>query len=166
MAKLIKKDKCKFIDGYIVKKNRQVGIPYAVWASLNKLETILQQYYYLRNKPQYCEGPSLKGFKRKSNLDAKIPYVDMPDTPTIDARVDEAIKFMAEADAMQSTAQINEALEDYHQLIKWLDDSKFFEGNCFCPIDTYMLGNPLELTAEAVVDLIAMVVNSPIVIED
>ena len=166
MAKLIKKNKCKFIDGYIVKKNRQIGIPFAVWTGLNKLELILQQYYYLKDQPAYREGPSLKGFERKSLLDAKIPYVGMPDTPTIDARVAEAIEFMAEADEVQSVNLINDALAGYRQLIKWLDSDKFFEGDCYSPIDTFMLGNPLELTSEAVVDLVSMVVNSPVLIEE
>ena len=162
MAKLIKKSKCKFEQGIIVKKNQQIGIPHTVWMQLNKLELIAQQYSYMRAQPAYQPGPSLDGFERESLMETDRPYVDVPDTPVTDKRVAEAMKFMEEADEVSNAKEINGAIDEYGALVDWLGCDKFLEGECFKKIDTPFLGDPLHLTPEAVRDLIALIVNNPI----
>lgn len=165
MSKLIKKSKCDFEAGHIVKKNELIGIPYKVWAQLNKLELIVQQYDYLMNQPKYSAGPSLQGFERKSALKKDRPYVEAPETPVTDRRVAEAMEFMAEVDSVNDTAEINEMIDDYGALIDWLAADKFVEGECYNPIDTPVLGDPLYLLPGEVVNIIKHLVKHPVEFE-
>lgn len=166
MAKLIKKSKCKFEAGHIVKKDKIVGIPTRVWLQLNKLEVMLQQYKYLKDQPAYNAGPTLEGFERISVMDINRPYVDLPDTPIMDKKVEEAMAFMVEADKVSNAAEINSAIDNFGALIDWCTADKFIEGDYFGEIDTFMLGNPLYLRANDVVDALRLIVESPIVVED
>lgn len=165
MAKLIKKSKCKFDNGYIVKKNEIIGIPYTVHMQLTKLDLVMQQYFYLRNQAGYNPGPSLEGFERKSTLTKDRPYVEAPDTPVTDKRVAEAMAFMDEVDALHDADKVNKVIDDYGALIDWLACEKFVAGECFKPIDTPMLGNPLVLDPKSVVAVIKSMIESPIVLE-
>ena len=166
MAKLIKKSKCKFEAGHIVCKNKLVGIPNTVWYQLNKLELIAQQFDYLVMQPKYQAGPSLEGFERKSALTSKRPYVSEPDTPVTDKRVKEAMAFMDEMDSMNDVKEINDAIDEYGVLIDWLASDKFIAGDCYKPIDTPLLGSPLDLVPEDVVAIIKTIVKNPIVMAE
>lgn len=166
MAKLIKKDKCKFEAGIIVKKNKQIGIPYEVWCQLNKLELIVQQYMYLHGQPEYQAGPSLEGFVRQSALESERPYIKAPETPVMDKRVAEAMEFVSEVDAVNSANEINQIIDEYGALIDWCNAEKFIEGDCYKLIDTPQLGNPLFLDAKNIARIIKLIVDSPIVIEE
>ena len=166
MAKLIKKSKCTFEEGHIIKKNKVVGIPEIVWLQLNKLELVAQQYMYLKGQPEYQAGPSLDGFERRSALKSDRPYVEKPDTPVIDERVAQAMAFIEETDAVNDAMKVNEIIDEYGELIDWCNAFKFIEGNCTKPIDTPELGNPLELAAYDIVNIIKIIVSSPITLED
>lgn len=165
MTKLIKKSKCSFKFGHIVKNGELIGIPYEVWAQLNKLEIMAQQYAYLKDQKPYCAGPSLEGFERASALTSSRPYVDVPDTPVTDRRVAEAMEFMAEVDAVADAEKINETIDEFGYLIDWCSDNKFVEGTCFMPIDTPIIGNPLHLKADEIAYFIRKIVTGPIKIE-
>lgn len=165
MAKLIKKSKCKFENGYIVKKNNQIGIPLTVWLQLNKLETMYQQYTYLLSQPAYQAGPSLEGFKKVSALESKLPYVEAPETPVSDKLIAESLAFMEEADKINEAVEINNAIDRFSALFEWLDADKFLEGDCYKQIDTLFLGNPLELTPDAVAAIFKKIVSSAVVFE-
>lgn len=165
MTKLIKKKDCKFKHCQIVKGDELIGIPRTVWMQLNKLELMSQQYEYLLEQPAYQAGPSLDGFVRKSALDKKMPYIDMPDTPVSDARVEEAFEFMREVDACTSVAEANDMLDRFKDLVLWCDNKKFVEGNCLEPIDTPYLGNPLELKGKHIAKLLMKMASSPVLIE-
>lgn len=166
MAKLIKKSKCTFEEGHIIKKNKVVGISEIVWLQLNKLELVAQQYMYLAGQPEYQAGPSLDGFERQSALKSARPYVEKPETPTIDERVAQAMAFIEETDAVNNAAEVNRIIDEYGELIDWCNSDKFIEGNCTKPIDTLELGDPLYLTGQNIADLITIVVTSPINLED
>lgn len=165
MTKLIKKKDCKFKNCQIVKDDELIGIPRTVWMQFNKLELMSQQYMYLIKQPAYQAGPSLDGFVRKSALDEKMPYIDMPDTPVSDARVEEAFEFMREVDACTNVAEANNMLDRFKDLVLWCDGKKFVEGDCTEPIDTPTLGNPLNFKGEDVAQLLHMFASDPIVIE-
>lgn len=165
MAKLIKKSKCKFEAGYIVRKGETVGIPIAVWNQLNKLELIVQQYDYLLGQPTFREAPSLDGFKRRSIFKTERPYAEPPETPVTDRRVKEAMEFMAEVDEVNDVHEINEAIDRFGELIDWCAKDKFIEGSCGYPIDTPMLGDPLTLSPERIATTLALIIKNPIIIE-
>lgn len=165
MTKLIKKKDCKFKVPHIVKDDELIGIPKVVWLQLNQLETLYQQWQYLKDQPAYQEGPSLDGFVRKTNRTKNLPYVEMPKTPVNDARIEEAMAFMAEVDACAEVANVNEMIDRYAALISWCQHKKFIEGDCTYPIDTPELGNPLKLSANDVVKVLKAIVNEPIVIQ-
>ena len=165
MAKLIKKSKCEFINGHIVKKNELIGIPSNVWLQLNKLEVMVQQHGYIIAQDAYCPGPSLDGFVRRSALKGNRPYLEAPETPVTDKRVTEAMAFMKEVDAVNDVHLINETIDRFGELIDWLDADKFVEGTCTHPIDTPELGNPLELRGEDIAKVIEMLVTCPIEFE-
>ena len=166
MAKLVKKSKCTFEAGHIVKKDKVIGLPMNVWLQLNKLELIAQQYRYLVIQPAHCDGPSLEGFERKSMFGNDRPYAEMPDTPVMDQRVEEAMKFMAEIDGLNDTMEINQAIDSFGDLVDWCAGKKFIEGDCYKVIDTPEVGNPLTLEPQDIADFIKIVVSSPIVIEE
>ena len=166
MAKLIKKSKCTFEAGHIIKKEKVIHIPYTVWCQLNKLELIMQQYDYLVQQKPYCPGPSLEGFERESALTIQRPYVKEPDTPVTDKRIAEAMAFMEEVDATNNVEKINDLIDEYGELIDWAASDKFIEGTCDKEIDTPLLGNPLELTAEYIVKVLRAMLDNPIVLAD
>lgn len=166
MTKLIKKKDCKFKNQQIVKGDELIGIPYVVYGELTKLEVMLQQYYYLRSQPAYQAAPSLEGFKRKSLVDESMPYIEMPETPVGDARVEEAMKFMAEVDEVTNVAETNQMLDRFRDLVLWCDSKKFVEDSCLLPIDTPALGNPLKLTGETIANILMMIASSPIDLGD
>lgn len=166
MSKLIKKSKCSFEAGHIVKKNELIGIPPVVHMQMYKLELMVQQAEYLKAQPNGCASPSLEGFVRKTTLAAERPYVEMPDTPVTDKRVAEAMEFMAEADAVNDTHVINKTIDDFGALIDWCAADKFVEGVCVLPIDLPELGNPLELTPDKVVKFITDLVVEPAVMQE
>ena len=166
MTKLIKKKDCKFKWHRIVKDDELIGIPSIVWMQLNKLEVMCQQWCYLKGQPAYQAAPSLDGWVRESDIDKQLPYIDMPDTPVGDARVAEAMAFMFEVDRCADVAKVNEMVDRFSALIMWCKSKKFIEGDCTKPIDTPRLGNPLELTPEAIVEKLSLIVQTPIVFED
>lgn len=161
MAKLIKKDKCKFKQGHIVKKGKVIGLPFAVWLQLNKFELMIQEYWHLRKQPAYQPAPSMDGFERKSMFGNDRPYVEMPDTPTTDKRVGEALAFMAEADAVSDAKMVNQVIDDFGALIDWCNSEEFIEGDCLNVIDTPEIGNPLELDADEIAFVIEKMVTVP-----
>lgn len=165
MAKLVKKSKCKFEAGRIVKKGKLIGLPYPVWCQLNKIEIMAQQYGYLYAQDAYNPGPSLKGFKRKSALKDNRPYVSDPETPVMDRRIDEAMKFMEETDKVNDAAKINEAIDQFGDLIDWCASDKFITGDCHNLIDVPTIGNPLTLSPEEIVDFLTQIIVCPIEME-
>lgn len=165
MTKLIKKKDCKFKHCQIVKGDELIGIPANVWLQMNKLETMYQQFCYLQAQPKHQAGPSLEGFVRKSMIEDNMPYIKAPETPVTDARVEEAMAFMAEVDAVSSVAEANGMLDRLKDLVLWCDNKKFVEGNCLEPIDTPYLGNPLELKGKHIAKLLKAMASSPIMLE-
>lgn len=166
MPKLIKKSKCSFENGHVIKKNKVIGIPTAVYLQLNKLEVMIQQWRYLSIQDSYRPGPSLEGWERKSALVADRPYVDIPNTPVTDKRMEEAIAFMAEADAVSTAHDINKMIDNFGELIDWCANDKFIEGDCINSIDLYELGNPLKLTPDNISLILATIAGNPALIEE
>lgn len=163
MAKLIKKNKCEFVDGHIVKKNEIIGLPYEVTILLRKLELTVQQWQYLRAQPEARPMPSLGGFEFRSRLHANDYHVDRPDTPTMDARVAEAMSFCEEADRVSDVRELNRLIDQYEPLLRWCDADKFVPGRDETELDLAELGDPLLLEPGDIVTMLEMMVNHPAV---
>jgi hypothetical protein len=73
---------------------------------------------------------------------------------------------MEEVDAVNDAEKVNATIDAYRELISWCSGEKFIEGDCFKPIDTAELGNPLELDEQTIVKCIEILVAAPIVLED
>lgn len=161
--KLIKKDKLTFKAGHLIKKNKVVGLPVNVWLQLNELETMIQQYDYLKKQKEYNPGPSLDGFERKrSEYFDNILEVLPPETPVSDKRTAEAMAFMKEVDQVDKANEVNKTIERFRDLMLWCQHDEFIEGDCYNPIDLYVIGNPLELTEEQVAQFIERMVFDPV----
>lgn len=164
-AKLIKKSKLTFEAGHLIKKDKVIGLPVNVWLQLNELETMIQQYDYLKKQKEYSPGPTLDGFeRRRSEYFDNILEEVLPETPVSDKRVAEAKAFMDEVDRVDKAKEVNETIEHFHDLMLWCQHDKFIEGDCYNPIDLYVLGNPLELTEEKVARIIECMVFNPVLL--
>jgi len=163
MAKLIKKKDCKFKNGYIVKDDKVIGLPTAVWMQLNKLELMMQQYAYLDDQGEYHKAPSLEGFKRASSK--KRSYVTVKETPTIDELVSKAESFMRETDAVNTANDVNKMIDRYGALVDWCASKKFVGGLQDGPLDLVMIGNPLELTPDDIASILLTIAKKPFKLE-
>ena len=166
MTKLINKDDLTFENNRIVKDDEIVGLPVDVVLQLHKLELMVQQYDYLTAQPSYSPAPSLDGFERKTALKSDRPYVNVPDTPVTDNRVEEAMAFMAEVDKVNEAADVNNMIDRFGALIDWLAAVKFVEGSYTGNIDTPVLGNPLVLTPGDVAAILTNIIMHPVIMED
>lgn len=154
MSKLIRKESIIFENGRFYHKDEEVNIEGAVAAQLNKLELMVQQYQYLEEQEPYSAGPSLAGFERKTAIGTDRPYIDAPETPVLDKRAEEAKAFMEEIDSMTDAKEVNRQIDAFGELIDWCAKAKVptYEGLYAPIVDTPVLGNPLELTTDTVVE--------------
>lgn len=166
MTKLINKTDCTFESNRVVCEGEIVGLPVDVVMQLHKLELMVQQYDYLKAQPKYAPAPSLDGFERKTSVGKDRPYVNVPDTPITDSRVDLAMKFMAEVDKVNEAADVNNMIDRFGALIDWLAVPKFVEGSYTGNIDTPVLGSPLELTPGKVATILSQIIMHPVIMED
>ena len=160
--KIIKKKDLKFEQGYCVKGSKIIGLPTQVALQLDRLELMVQQFLYLKGQKPYQAGPSLDGFERESAFDHPVVELRMPDTPVTDARVEEAVKFMEEVNAVSAVNEVNNQLARFSDLVNWCDDKKFVEGDWTRRIDTPMIGNPLKLKPRYIVGILRRIADSPI----
>lgn len=162
--KMINKNKCKFDNGFICKGNKIVGLPVNVAFQLQKLELMIQQYEYLAAQPKAQPMPTLDGFKFDDGL-PKPAYVEQPDTPTMDARVAEALAFCDEVAEVDKAAETNRMIERFADLINWCNADKFVAGDYVSPLRCPRIGNPLKLTEAQVIGTIARMVCNPLTID-
>ena len=163
MGKFIKKSKCEFRNGYIVKKNKVIAMPIDVSMQLRRLELTFQQWQYLRNQPAARPMPSLDGFEFRSRLHNADYHVDCPPTPAIDARVEEALAFCEDVDRVADNRELNNLIDQYEQLLRWCDADEFIPGYDNSELDLAELGDPLTLESGDVIALLEMMVTFPAV---
>jgi len=148
--KYVKKSKLDFEDGYILYKGDVVAIDPVVVEQLNHFENVVQQFMYVRKQPKYQPEPSLDGWHKKSAI--KLRPVISATTPILDAEIEKAKMIMAELDSVSNASAINDAFDRYAELIQWLRSKKVvvYTNPSRLPeqIDTYEIGNPLEISAD------------------
>lgn len=165
MARIIKKNECEFIDGYIVKDGETVNLPANVRLLIERLELMLQQYKYLKGQKPYSPGPSLEGFEFKSALHKGVADLfEIPETPGLDAKLAEAFALMDEIDTMKAAKDLNDVIRKFEPLFEFASKDHFFEGmvSGAAPIDCITIGNPLELTVDQIKAALQTIVDSPV----
>lgn len=154
MAKMYKKDKLQYKNGFIVKGDKVIGIDNAIVAALNRFERAYQKFLWNENveKPKPIEN---KQFMFETEHGKIYPKVT-PDTPLLDLKALEAITIMDELDEIKTAETVNKIFEDNFDLFAWLD-SEYVIGckhQQQLQFDLHYLGNPLELTKDRLADII------------
>lgn len=160
MIKLIQKEDCTFEHGYVLCGNNIVPIPYHIYHQLNNLEELYQKAVYVAKQPDSAKAPSIEGFKREWVLDEDLP-VAVPDTPTIDAKVQETLAFLDDLASKETCRKINEYITRFKELFKFVksDVIKDDDNNCVNEIDLKYIGDPLKLTEGRMLDMIDFIVS-------
>ena len=158
MIKLIKKADCKFQGNRIIYKNNIVPINSHVWMLLNQLEQWYQQALYVSNQPDGAKGPTLDGFEFESVVD-DLPYA-VPNTPTLDAKVQETLAYLEDIDTIEFCKKLNEVIKYFGDLYKFIR-SEYIEDNLGWEreLDHKYVGNPLALTEARLTDMIEFIVK-------
>lgn len=171
MAKMYYKKNLVMVDGRVLdpETNEVVCLPIDVIMQAEKLDLMAQQFEYLKDQGEYHPGPSLEGFKRRSVFDGNVgrPYLEDPETPTMDARVAEALAFIDESEALDRVKDVNRTIDHLGALFDFLGSDHFFEAEKYKNqiVDAPTLGNILELTPEEARGIIEEIASSPIVLE-
>lgn len=155
MAKLVSKKDLKYVNGYITdNEGTVVNIDYRIAHFLNKLEVRLQKAKYIKAQPECQFPPSLNGFELKS--EHKVYKIEEPKTPKLDARANLAKDILDEMVAVNNAKECNEFIKANAVVFEWLDSDLIVVGSSEAGVqfDLPTLGNPLELTAESVMDII------------
>lgn len=150
MAKMYLKSDLKFVDGYLINDDGDViALPEKVAEQINDLETRIQKLIYLDDQPEAQPERSLDGFKRKTTR--KVPIITV-DTPTLDEKVAEGKKLLAEIRDLGKAEKINEIFLDYTEAFEWLRSDRFVEGSKIVRVDTPEIGDILDADVDELID--------------
>lgn len=150
MAKMYLKSDLKFVDGYLINGDGDVvALPEKVAEQINDLETRIQKLIYLDDQPEARPERSLDGFKRKTTR--QVPVVKV-DTPTLDEKVAEGKKLLAEIRDLGKAEKINEIFLDYTEAFEWLRSDHFVEGSKIVRVDTPEIGDILDADVDELID--------------
>lgn len=155
MTKLISKTDLKYVDGYIMDDEDNIlAIQGKIVAFLNDLDISIQKAEYIKSQPKCQFPPTLDGFKPKS--ERKIYSVEIPETPNLDARAALAKHILDETVAVGTAEHYNSFIKENADVFEWLDAERIVVGTAMIAqrFDLPTLGNPLELTAEKVIEAI------------
>lgn len=155
MAKLVSKKDLKYVNGYITdNEGTVVNIDYRIAHFLNKLEVCIQKAKYIKAQPECQFPPSLDGFELES--EHKVYKIEEPKTPKLDARANLAKGILDEMVAVNNAKECNEFIKANAVVFEWLDSDLIVVDSSEAGVrfDLPTLGNPLELTAEGVMDII------------
>lgn len=162
MPKFYKKSDLTFVDGYVLdEESNVVCLPSKVAEQLNDVETWLQRYNYLIAQPEAQKAPSLEGFERKSAFQRVRVTAD---TPVADRMVADAHSLLEELRNKEAVDTTNEIIGKYSALFDWLSADTFVEGNVVVRMDLPTIGNPLEMDAIALANIIASIDSEDYVI--
>lgn len=153
MAKMYKKSDLKFVDGYVLtSEDEVVALPKGIAEQINDLETFLQEMMYLSAQPEAAPVPDLAGFERASIV-AK-PAVKVP-TPMLDEMEERSKKILEEMRDREGAKAVNRVLEKYADVINFLRDAHFVEGDEVVRVDTPVIGDILKMSGDDMINLIA-----------
>lgn len=157
--KMYEKSGLSLIDGVLVAADGTIVVPDPkVVNQANELETQVQEAAYLMKQHNAAPVPSLSGFERKSVFEVKERFTAK--TPTLDKKAYEAMALMDELDDVNRTTDINNHIQHFADLVRFADADRimcFEDSACFNRFDTPVLGDPLKLSVEDVIDHIAFI---------
>lgn len=156
MTRLIKKEDCTFENNYVVKEDEIIPLGSTLTFKLNALEGIYQLALWLSKKPDFCAAPDINEWHKEYSEDDEMPFA-IPETPTLDAKVQETMAFLEDVDTVNFCKKMNTIIDDFRDVIMFARGSRFVEGYHPEPIDLKYLGNPLELTEARVMDVIEFI---------
>lgn len=158
--KLYEKSNLSLFDGMLVAADGTIVVPDSeVVNQANELETLIQEAVYLMKQPDAAPAPSLSGFERKSVFKVKKEYFTA-ETPELDKKANEAMALMDELDDASRATDINNHIQHFADLVRFAGADRIvcFEDNaCSNRFDTPVLGDPLKLSVNDVIDKIAFI---------
>ena len=154
MIDLIKKEDCVFENNYIICQGKIVEIPFPILHKLNELEELYQRALFVSKQPEGQAMPSLEGFEFESAVDEAMP-VAVPNTPALDAKVQETLAFLEDIDEIEFCKKLNKLIEKFKPLFKFVRSSVIKDSSGYDQeIDLKYVGNPLELTEARIMDIL------------
>ena len=154
--KMYKKSNLSLINGMLVSESGDIVMPdRRIVDQANKLETIIQQTFYLEDQPQAMPMPSLKGFKRESINDIENHFIAT--TPLLDDKIAEAMNLMDEIDDINIVNKANQMMADFGMLVDFVSNDYVIDcgGDMALQFDTPRMGDVLKLTKEDITVFIA-----------
>lgn len=155
--KLVNKADCIWENGILTCGDEVVGLPSDLFQQLDLLEGIYQMALYLSKQPDANGGPSLEGFEYFDEDLADLP-VYVPETPALDAKVQESLAFLDEVDSINFCKEMNKEISRFSELFKFVKAQKFIPGNGW-KFNLHYIGNPLELTEGRLMDMLEFCVH-------
>ena len=153
MAKMYKKSDLKFENGYVLTQDDEVvALPPKVAEQFNDMETLLQQQAYLRKQGEAKPEPTLDGFERESTV--KHAFVTV-ETKHLDAEIERCEGLLHDIRQSDMAKYVNAVLAKYDELMIFMHEEKFVEGDKVVQIDTPTIGDPLTADPNEVVDRLA-----------
>jgi len=161
MAKIIKKKDLVYKDGFLVKKGKSkvVGIDRELYAALMSLERLAQASVYIASQAPGRPDPSLEGFIQTSEHDVLLPHFDA-ETPLLNAKFKESEQILEELRAADRAGSMTGMMRHYGCVIEFIEGKRFIEGDCTDRLDLPYVGNPLDLSTDAVVKIVEFAFDS------
>lgn len=152
MAKFYSKSDLSFKSGYVVNAEGDVvALPKGVAKQLNDIETMVQEAAWVSEHEVEEREP--EEFKRKSAFGGTPKVV--ADTPELDKKIEEAMKLREEIEQQLCADKLNEIIAGYKEAFAFCAEEDFVEGDEVTRLDLPTLGDPLKLTADGLVSVIA-----------
>lgn len=148
--KLYAKSELNYTNGLLTTKDGDVvAIDNEIVDLANTLEERLQRAMYLDEQPEFCPGPDLTNFKRKSEF--KDYSIETP-TPLHDMEAKKTMALMDEIDNANAGEKINDDLAGMKPLLEFADSDSALACEAGNPhrFDLPIIGNPLELTVSKI----------------
>lgn len=153
--KMYKKSELTYKDGYLVTKDNDViGLAPMLVSQLNKLEQQIQKHRYIDKQPKATPAPTLDGFEFDSERDT-IHFKS--DTPKLEEKIKNALDLMEEIEQVNTDKCMNRMLDHELNCVVNFVMQDFVIDDDYSPMqfDCKTIGNPLELTEEKLIELVA-----------
>ena len=155
MATIINKKQLRFTNGYLELGGTLVAPSFL--KDYMELEDFLQQARYNNELDK-----EFRVFHRESMAEGPLIKIEDPATPTMDKEAKKVDKISKEAIALVAAGEARNVLNQFNSVCEFVmqDSVVLYDENYRASlIDTPMLGNPLELTEEKLVDLVCEAVE-------
>ena len=152
--KIYKKEECNYVDGYIVHGDDIVAIDNDVVDLLNMLDTDIQQKVWsIKNDVEPVRADE---FVRISEHSAEVPVLHAK-TPTLDAKIEESLKFVEELDNMEIADKVNSYCEMLSEAFHFVDADYAIDNEMQGRqhrFDLPVVGNPLDYDIDSLHTLV------------